>query len=146
MKLLRTVSTRRLLVGLLGVLVAGLASTAIAIAAVGSGQVPAQASLADAIHTAMQGKPVAGVSADISFTNNLFAGSSIETADPLLTGATGRLWASDGHLRVELQSDNGDAQLVLDKQSFWMYDPTSRTVYRGSAPAEAGFDQHEQRR
>ncbi len=138
MRLLRTVSTRRLLTGLLGVLVAGLASTAIAIAAVGSGPVPPPASLAGAIHTAIQGKPVAGVSADITFTNNLLAGSSIETADPLLTGATGRLWASDGHLRVELQSDNGDAQLVLDKQSFWMYDPTSRTVYEGALPQRQG--------
>jgi outer membrane lipoprotein-sorting protein len=138
MKLLRTVSTRRLLVGLLGVLVAGLASTAIAIAAAGTGPVPASASLADAIHTAMQGKPVAGVSADITFTNNLFAGSSIETADPLLTGATGRLWASDGHLRLELQSANGDAQLVLDRQSFWIYDPTSQTVYEGALPNRQG--------
>ncbi len=134
MKLLRTVSTRRLLAGLLGVVVVGLASTAIAIAAAGTGPVPARASLADAIHTAMQGKPVAGVSADITFTNNLFAGSSIGTVDPLLTGGTGRLWAGDGHLRLELQSDNGDAQLVLDRHRFWMYDPNSRTVYEGTLP------------
>jgi outer membrane lipoprotein-sorting protein len=134
MKLLRTVSTRRLLAGLLGVLVVGLASTAIAIAAAGNGPVPAPASLANAIHTAMQGKPVAGVSADITFTNNLFAGSSIETVDPLLTGATGRLWAGNGRLRLELQSANGDAQLVLDRHSFWIYDPASHTVYEGALP------------
>lgn len=135
MKLLRTVSTRRLLASLLGLVAAGVAGTAIAIAATGSGPVPAPASLADAIHTAMQGKPVAGVSADITFTNNLFASTPIETSDPLLTGATGRLWASDGHLRLELQSDNGDAQLVLNGQSFWIYDPTSQTVYEGTLPA-----------
>lgn len=134
MKLLRTISTRRLLVGLLGVVVAGVASTAIAIAAAGSGPVPPPASLATAIHTAMQGKPVAGVSADVTFTNNLFASTSIETSDPLLTGATGRVWASDGHLRLELQSANGDAQLVINKQSFWIYDPTSQTVYEGTLP------------
>jgi len=136
MKLLRTISTRRLLAGLLGVVVAGLASTAIAIAAAGTGPVPPPASLADAIHTAMQGKSVAGVSANITFTNNLFASSSIESSDPLLTGASGRLWASDGHLRLELQSDNGDAQLVVNKTSYWIYDPSSQTVYEGTLPQQ----------
>jgi len=135
MKLLRTISTRRLLAGLLGLVVAGVASTAIAIAATGSGPVPPAVPLADAVHTAMQGKSVAGISADVSFTNNLFASTSIETADPLLTGATGRLWASDGHLRLELQSDNGDAQLVVNNSSYWMYDPSSQTVYEGTLPS-----------
>jgi len=141
MKLLRTISTRRLLAGVLGVVIAGVAGTAIAIAAVGSGPVPQPASLASAIHAAMQGKSIAGISANVTFTNNLFAGSSIESADPLVTGASGRLWATDGHLRLELQSDNGDAQLVVNNNSYWIYDPTSQTVYEGTLQQKSSSSQ-----
>src|SRR5207248_6801639 len=54
----------------------------------------------------------------------------------LLSGATGRLWAAPGgRFRLELQSDSGqDAQVVSDGSSFWAYDPSSNTVYRGSLP------------
>ena len=35
--------------------------------------------------------------------------------DPILSGAAGRLWADgNGQLRLELQSDRGDAQVLLD--------------------------------
>lgn len=134
---LRTISTRRLLAGIFGAVAGCLAVTAIAIAAVGNGPVPPPASLASAIHTALQGKPVDSVSASITFTNNLFSGSSIETSDPLITGASGRLWATAGHLRLELQSDNGDSQIVVDGRSFWVYDASSNTVYRGVLPQQS---------
>jgi outer membrane lipoprotein-sorting protein len=139
MTFLRTISTRRLLAVIFGVVVTCVLGTTIAIAAVGNGPVPPPASLADAIHGALEGKPVTGVSANISFTNNLFSGSSIESSDPLITGATGRLWATDGHLRIELQSGNGDGdgQIVLNGRSFWAYDPTSNTVYEGVLPPQS---------
>jgi outer membrane lipoprotein-sorting protein len=137
---LRTVSGRRLLAVILGVVGACVLGTAIAIAATGNGPVPAPASLADALHGALDGKAIAGVSANISFTDNLFTGSSIGTSDPLITGATGRLWASDGHLRIELQSDNGDSEIVLNGRSFWAYDPTSNTVYEGVLPPQSHTD------
>jgi outer membrane lipoprotein-sorting protein len=137
MTFLRTISSRRLLAVVFAVACTCVGGTAIAVAAVGNGPVPAPASLADAIHGGLAGKPVTGVSANISFTNNLFSDTSIEGSDPLLTGATGRLWAADGHLRIELQSDNGDGQIVLNGRSFWAYDPTSNTVYEGILPPQS---------
>ncbi len=134
MTFLRSISTRRLLALVFGVVSTCVLGTAIAVAAIGNGPVPPPVSLADAIHGGLEGKPVTGVSANVSFTNNLFAASSIGTSDPLITGATGRLWATDGHLRIELQTDNGDGQIVLDGRSFWAYDPTSNTVYKAVLP------------
>jgi outer membrane lipoprotein-sorting protein len=138
--LLRTISSRRLLAVIAGVVCACVLGSAIAIAATAAGPVPAPASLADALHSALGGDAISGVSANITFTNNLFSGSSIGTSDPLITGATGRLWASQGHLRIELQSDNGDGQIVLNGRSFWAYDPTSNTVYEGVLPHTTSTD------
>src|SRR5262249_44551815 len=51
----------------------------------------------------------------------------------------GRLWLTqDGRLRLELQSDAGDAQIVSDGKRFTVYDAHSNTVYPGTLPA----DQH----
>jgi outer membrane lipoprotein-sorting protein len=136
MRFLRTVSTRRLLASLAGALVAVIAGTAIAVAASGSGPVPPPTSLAKATHRALAAGKVAGISARISFTNHLISSSDIEGTDPILTGASGRLWLSSGHrLRLELQSDNGDAQVVLNGRSFWISEPSAHTVYRGTLPA-----------
>jgi hypothetical protein len=137
MKLLRTTSTRRLLAGLTGLLVAILAGTAIAIAASGSGPKPAPKPLARAVHDAMTAPAVAGITARITFTNHLIDAGNIQGTDPLFTGGSGRLWVSPGHgLRIELQSDNGDTQVVINKTMFWAYDPTSSTVYEGHIPAD----------
>jgi outer membrane lipoprotein-sorting protein len=143
MKLLRTISTRRLLAGLAGLLIAVAGGTAIAVAAVGSGPTPAPESLAQALHQAASAPAVDGISARISFTNNLIDTTDLQGAggssDPLLTGAvTGRLWLSDNHeLRLELQGNNGDAQVLVDNGSFWVYDPYTNTVYKGTLPQES---------
>jgi outer membrane lipoprotein-sorting protein len=136
-KFLRTVSTRRLLALIVGLITAIAAGTAIAIAAAGTGPVPAKRPLADAIHTAIGARQVPGITARISFTNHLIASSNIQGSDPILTGATGRLWLSttDHRLRLELQSANGDAQVVVGDGSFWIYDPSANTVYEGKLPA-----------
>jgi outer membrane lipoprotein-sorting protein len=135
MRFLRTVPTRRLLAMIVGLVVVAVGGTAIAIAAAGNGPVPPPASLADAIHGALGAAPVNGLSARISFTNNLISSSDIVNSDPIITGASGRLWIGADAIRLELQSTNGDAQVLVDHDSFWIYDPSTNTVYKGSMPA-----------
>jgi outer membrane lipoprotein-sorting protein len=132
MKFIRTASTRRLLATIIGLVAAVAAGTAIAVAASGPGPVPAPKPLASAIHTA--------ITANIQFTNKLIDGSDLtgQQVDPLLQGATGRLWLSSDHrLRLELQSDNGDTQVVVNNGSFWVSDPGSHTVYQGTLPKDS---------
>jgi hypothetical protein len=140
MNFLRTASTGRLLALIGGVVIAIAAGTAIAVAATGNGPVPKAKPLAQSVHEALSATPVKGITADITFTNNLISSDDIpgETADPLLQGTRhGRVWLSnDGRLRIELQGDNGDANLVVDKSSFWVSDPMQNTVYEGTLPAD----------
>jgi outer membrane lipoprotein-sorting protein len=136
MKFLRTVSTRRLLASIAGLLAAAVAGTAIAVAASGSGPVPPPKPLAQAIHSALAAPKLTGVTARITFTNHLIDASNLQGSDPVLSGATGRLWLSDHRLRLELQSDNGDAQVVINHGSFWISDPGMNTVYQGTLPAD----------
>jgi outer membrane lipoprotein-sorting protein len=140
MKYLRTVSTRRLLALIAASVVIVAGGTAIAVAASGNGPVPRREPLAQAIHQGLGAPPVAGITARITFTNHLIDSSSIQGSDPILTGASGRLWLDpvNHRLRLELQSDNGDAQVVVNNGSFWVYDPTARTVYQGKLPADTG--------
>src|SRR5436305_2291964 len=141
MRYLRTVSTRRLLALVAGVVVAIAAGTAIAVAASGGGPKPPSASLPAAVHRALAAPSVQGVTARISFTNHLIGASSLEGSNPILSGATGRLWLSnDGRMRLELQSDNGDAQAVVSNGRFWIYDPSSHTAYEGKLPATSHAD------
>src|SRR6185312_1044076 len=116
------------------------AGTAIAVAATGGGPVPKAKPLARAVHDALAAKPVKGITADVTFTNNLISSDDLpgETADPLLQGTRhGRVWLSnDGRMRIELQGDNGDANLVVSKRSFWVSDPMQHTVYEGTLPAD----------
>jgi outer membrane lipoprotein-sorting protein len=137
MKYLRTVSTRRLLALIAGVVAVIAAGTAIAVAAGGSGPKPKPESLAKAVRGALAAPQVQGISARISFTNHLIGATNLQGSDPILSGATGRLWLSnDGHMRLELQSGNGqDAQVLVSDRSFWIYDPSANTVYRGTLPA-----------
>src|ERR1035437_5281860 len=96
MKYLRTVSTHRLLATLTGLVVAAAGGTAIALAASGSGPVPPRGGLATALHKALTAPAVTGLSARITFTNNLIDTSAIHSSglgsDPILAGARGRLW------------------------------------------------------
>jgi outer membrane lipoprotein-sorting protein len=151
---LRRISTRQLLAlaGVVVVVAAG--TTAIAIAATGGGPTPPPKPLANAVHDALAAPPVEGVTARVHFTNDLIGESVLEGADPLLGGASGRLWASaDGRLRLELQADvskgsAGDLQVLVDRNRFSAYDPGTETVYQGSLPrrdaqakGEAGQDE-----
>jgi hypothetical protein len=136
---LRTATTRRLLAIIAGVIVLGGSVTAVAVAALGrSGPIPPAKTLAAAIHDALAGPRIDGVSADIQFTNNLLDTSSIPGAGPLLGGATGRLWADgSGHLRLELQASAGDTEITVAPGSFQIFDVASNTVYRGALPTDS---------
>jgi outer membrane lipoprotein-sorting protein len=146
---LRRISTRRLLsiCALSLALVVGVGAVALA-ATGGDGPKPAPKPLANAVEDALNAPDVPGISARIDFTNNLVDASSLQGADPILTGASGRLWASPeggGKLRLELQAEDGlgggDSQLLVDGQEFWLYDGGSETVYRGTLPEEKGSHQ-----
>jgi outer membrane lipoprotein-sorting protein len=135
-KFLRTASTGRLLAVLAGLALAAAAGGAIAAAASGPGPVPKHRTLAAALHKAITAPAVKGVSARITFTNNLIDASNLQGTDPLVQGASGRLWVSSAHrMRLELQSGNGDAQIVVNKRSFWVSDPAQHVVYEGTLPA-----------
>ena len=130
------------LIGLVVAVVAVLgAGTALAAGALsGGGAKPPAKPLAQALHDAATAPAVDGVSADIKFTNHLIDGASLAGGGtPLLTGATGRLWAApDGRVRLELQSDRGDAQIVSDGRTATVYDASSNTAYAIALPADTG--------
>jgi outer membrane lipoprotein-sorting protein len=123
--------------------------TAVALAATsGSGETPPPKPLANAVEEALNAPEVPGISARIEFTNNLIDASSIQGADPILAGASGRLWASPadgGKLRLELQSEEsggGDSQLLVEDRHFQLYDGSSETVYEGTLPEEEHGTEH----
>ena len=138
MRFLRRISTRRLLALCAAIVAVAAAGAAIALAAGSGAPTPLPKPLAQAIHDALGAPAVEGVTARIHFTNHLIDQSDLgEGADPLLTGAGGRLWASrDGKLRIELQSDGGggDSQILVDGGRFSVYDAGAGTVYRGTLP------------
>jgi outer membrane lipoprotein-sorting protein len=137
MSFLRRISTRHLILLCAAVVAVIAGGTALAVAAGAGGSKPPPKSLSVAIHDAVTAPAPQGVTADVTFTNHLIDAATLEGSDPLLSGATGRLWATpDGHFRVELQGTSGhpDAQVVYDGTSFWAYEPSSNTVYRGSVP------------
>lgn len=139
MAFLRTTSTRRLILLCVTVVAAAAACTAIALAATSGGPKPPPKPLAVAVHDAVTAPEPRGVTATVSFKNRLIDSANFEGTDPLISGGTGRLWATpDGHVRIEVQSTSGDAQLVSDGKSFWAYDPSSNTVYRGNVPQDNG--------
>jgi outer membrane lipoprotein-sorting protein len=142
MRRLRTTSSRHL--SLIAAVVVALAVGAVGIAqAVGGGATPAPKPLANAVYDAANAPAVQGITARIHFTNALLPSGSLPegAGSPMITGADGRLWlTNDGHLRLELQSQAGDAQIVSDGKTFSVYDATSNTAYTGTLPAQTQQD------
>jgi outer membrane lipoprotein-sorting protein len=146
--ILRRLPLSRLLL-LCGVVVAvGIGATALALA-VGTGPTPPPKPLAEAIHDSLSAPSVSGVSARIQFTNHLLEGANLASGDggeanqlssnPLISGASGRLWiGSNGHARLELQSEKGDTQILYDGHNVSLYDASTNTLYRYTPPAESG--------
>src|SRR5439155_19720292 len=77
MRFLRTLSTRTLTVMITAVVVVALGGTAIAVAARGKAATPPPKPLAEAIHDALTAKEPAGITARITFTNNLFPSGAL---------------------------------------------------------------------
>ena len=140
MSFLRTLSTRRLaIVGIAVLLLAG-GGAAIAVAAGGGGPKPPAKPLDRAIHDALVAQAPDGITARVKFTNKLFpSGALLGTGgSALMSGATGRLWVTnDGRGRIELQSDAGDVEVVWNASSVSLYDASTNTVYRAALPAHA---------
>lgn len=137
MKLFRRLSTTRLIV-LAAAFVAVLVGSAVAVAASGGGgPTPPPKPLAQAIHDAVSGPELSGVTARVTFTNNLFPSGALTgtTGTALMTGASGRLWLNQNGGRIELQSDAGDVQVVWDSSKVTVYDASSNTAYVADLPA-----------
>jgi len=151
--LLRRLPLTRLLFLCGLVVVAGVSVTALAFA-LGTGPTPPPKPLADAAHDALTAPPVEGVSARVQLTDHLLEGANLAggsggnsgsdtagrlSSNPLLTGASGRLWiAKDGRVRLELQAEQGDTQVLYDGHAVSVYDASSNTFYRYTVPAHDG--------
>jgi outer membrane lipoprotein-sorting protein len=137
----RRASTRTILLIVAAALVVAAGAAAIAVAAGGGGPTPPPEPLDQAIHDALAAAQPDGVSARVDFTNNLFPSGALlgQTGSALMSGASGRLWiTSDGHGRIELQSDSGDVQIVWDPSTVTVYDASSNTVYKADVPQTSG--------
>lgn len=136
MRFLRTTSTRRLIAGCALVVALVVAGVVVAGASGSGGSPPPPKPLDAAVHDAIAAPKPTGVTARVHFTNNLVASGALSVGSPLLAGADGRLWIGDGRLRLELQSDAGDAQISFADGRLTVYDASSDTVYRADvAPA-----------
>ena len=137
MNILRRLPLSRLLLLCALVVGIGVSITAIALA-LGTGQKPPAKPLAQAVHDALAAPPVEGLSANIKLTNNLLEGANLAgehgsgvTSNPLIAGASGRLWiAKDGRARLELASEKGDTNVVWDGTTITVYDAAENKVYR----------------
>jgi hypothetical protein len=146
-RFLRRLPVTRLLLLCGAVVVVGAGGAAIA-SAVDTGPLPAPKSLAQAVHDALGAAPVEGVTAEIQYTNHLLEGASLADSggsagqlatSPLLQGASGRLWvAKDGRVRLELQADGGDTNVVLAEHTISIYGAAPNTVYRYTLPHSEG--------
>ncbi|HWF32562.1 MAG TPA: hypothetical protein VG188_08405 [Solirubrobacteraceae bacterium] len=145
MNILRRLPLSRLLLLCALVLALGASATAIAFA-LGSGPTPPPKPLAQAVHDALDAEPVEGVSASVKLTDHLLEGSELASGgggeagqlsqSPLLSGASGRLWiAKDGRVRLELQAEKGDTQVLYDGHTVKVYDAASNTLYEYTPPA-----------
>ncbi|MGI8749160.1 MAG: LolA family protein [Thermoleophilaceae bacterium] len=143
---IRKLSTQRLVALTAGLAAAIATGGAIAIAATGGGAEPPPKRLDAAVHDALSAPRVAGITARIRFTNHLIDSAGVQGASPILSGATGRLWASgDGRVRLELQSGDGgggDAQALVDGRRLSVYEPASNTVYRATLPRPRAERRH----
>jgi outer membrane lipoprotein-sorting protein len=149
--ILRRISLARLLLVCVLAVALGASATALAFA-LGAGPTPPAKPLAQAVHDALAAPPLQGVSANITLTDHLLEGAGLASGSggeagqlsksPLLSGASGRLWiAKDGRVRLELQAEKGDTQVMYDGHTVTMYDAASNTLYRFTPPTHEGKDE-----
>jgi outer membrane lipoprotein-sorting protein len=140
-KVFRTLPTSRLVAVIAAAAIVLVGGTAIAVAASGgTGPVPAAKPLAQALHDALTASEPSGITARVTFTNNLFPSGALvgATGSALMSGATGRLWLNANGGRLELQSDAGDVQIVWSDTKVTAYDASSNTAYTFDLPKQPG--------
>jgi outer membrane lipoprotein-sorting protein len=132
------------------VVVLGVSATALA-SALGTGPTPPPKPLPEAIHDALTagagGNQIQGVSANIQLTDHLLEGANLASGgetgggggglatSPLATGGSGRMWITkEGRVRLELQAEKGDTQVLYDGHTVSIYDAASNTLYRYTVP------------
>ncbi len=139
MNIFRRLPLSRLLF-LCGLVVAiGVSATALA-SALDSAPVPPAKPLAVAVHDALAAPAVEGASARVQLTNHLVEGANLASgggsqtgglaSSPLLSGGSGRLWVAKDRLRLELQAEKGDTQVIYDGHTLSLYDAATNTLYR----------------
>jgi hypothetical protein len=140
----RTASTATL-VGI-GVAVAAVFIAANAAASLdrSGAQPPAPATLAELTLRELGGNGPEGITANFRYANSLVPTTSLVPQAsaggsplPLVTGASGRLWYTDGRLRMEFQTDQGDTQLVVHGTHAVMYDASDGTAFAATLPSIA---------
>jgi hypothetical protein len=128
-----SIPRRRLVAVLAAVAVAALGAgvAGAALGASDSTPKPPKRPLAQAVLSALQAPPVEGVTARIRFTNHLLPAGSLPNGTTLPFGASadGRLWLRrDGRLRLDVDSDAGDAEITYDGSRLRIYDAGSNTI------------------
>jgi hypothetical protein len=109
---------------------------------------PEPASLAELTLREVGNPGPAGITANFHYADSLVPTTSLipqasagGSSLPLLTGADGRLWYANGHLRMEFQTRQGDTQLVVHRARALMYDASDGTAFAATLPSIATLGQ-----
>ena len=144
----RTASTATLVT--IGVAVAAVFVAANVLAGLntGSPRPPGPATLSELTLRELGSTGPVGITASFRYADSLVPTTSLipqasagGSPLPLLTGANGRLWYADGHLRMEFQTSQGDTQLVVHGSHALMYDAADGTAFAASLPSIATLGQ-----
>ena len=108
---------------------------------------PPKSSLAGAVHRALTARPVAGVTAQFSVDQHLLTGTSTTfSSNPLLAGATGKVWYGDGRVRLVVKSQMGTTAIAYDGSRVTLYDKKKHVAYvlpvKHHAPAKDAAKTH----
>lgn len=91
---------------------------------------PPKSSLAGAVHRALTATPVTGVTAQFTVDQHLLTGTSTTfSSNPLLAGATGKVWYGGGHVRLVVKSQMGTTAIAYDGSRVMLYDKKHHTAY-----------------
>ncbi|MDX6594471.1 MAG: hypothetical protein QOJ13_3667 [Gaiellales bacterium] len=134
----RRASTTRLLIVSAAVVLGAAGAAAVASAMGGGASAPPRTDLHSLVGTQLAGQPPEGISARITFKNNLLGAGALGQdagASALAAGADGRFWWSGDRVRLELQSGQGDVQLVAADGKVTVYDSGRSAAYQLSLPA-----------
>jgi hypothetical protein len=129
----RRASTTRLVVVAAVLVVVALGVAAAAFAMGGGASAPPATDLRSLVATQLAGQPPAGVTAHVTFRNDLVSSSTAE----------GQLWWTGMDLRLDLTSAHGAVELAVKDGVATVYKPGEKVAYRlepgqGSSPATGG--------